>query len=147
MTGEGSAMEKVELASPEWMGLMHSLLAEHARAAPGDTDFSVCETFTGVPKHLDRQGGGAISWWCRVKGSRVEFGEGRIDDADVESQADFEFILPVARWIYADEVMAEVAAYKQRGVEAGKYATRVTDPTKVPAFMREVHNALAARTA
>lgn len=139
-------MTKVELASPEWMSLMRAQLMAAASNATPDTRFSVTETFTDVPPHLDRHGNGQIAWHCVIEGQQVRFGETALAEADIKSRADYVFILPVARRIYTPEVMEEVAAYKASGVKQGKYLSAVRDGVQVPAFLREVHNEMARRT-
>ena len=138
-------VSKVELASPAWMALLAGLLQQYARQVP-DLELSLCETFTGVPAHLDRGGDGTVAWHCILKGGEAHFSEGALAEADVLSQADYAFILPVARWIYTPEVMAEVEAYKARGAAEGKYRAAGRDPGKVPALFKEMHNDLARLT-
>ena len=139
-------MEKVELASPEWMSLLAGLLQDYARRLPPGLELRLCEVFTNVPPHLDRGGDGRLAWRCAIAGGRAEFSEGIDPDADLLSEADYSFILRVARWIYTPEVMAEVEAYKARGVAEGKYRTGGRDPAKTPALLKEMHNELARRT-
>lgn len=139
-------MSKVELASPAWMELLRDLLQAYAARTPADLELSLCEKFTGVPAHLDRNGDGTLAWHCVIKNGRAAFGEGVLADADLFSQADYEFIRKVATWIYTPDVMAEVDAYKASGVANGQYRPGGRDPAKVPVLFREMHNELARRT-
>ena len=44
------------------------------RNAPPDLRFSFCEVFTGVPKHLDRNGTGVLAWSCTIEGLACAYG-------------------------------------------------------------------------
>ena len=67
-------VQKIELGSPEWMAALKAHI-ERFMATPNGkaADFSICEVFTGVPKHLDRNGDGVIAWYCRMKDGKLEF--------------------------------------------------------------------------
>lgn len=139
-------MSKFEFASPEWIAALKELLAEYTAKEPG-LELSICEVFTGVPKHLDKHGNGTIAWHCHLKdGKVVAFEETAIAEADVRSETDYAFILPIARRVYAPEVMPEVQAYMAKGAETGKMKSTGKDPAKVPASFTGMHNDLALRT-
>jgi N-acetyl-beta-hexosaminidase len=139
-------VSKFEFASPEWIAALRVLLDKYTAAEP-DLELSICEVFTNVPKHLDKHGDGTIAWHCRLKGGKVAvFEETAIQEADVRSESDYDFILDVARKVYSPEAMPEVQAYMAKGAETGKTKSTSQNPTKVPASFTSMHNDLAVRT-
>jgi hypothetical protein len=140
-------MEKFEFASPAWIAALKELLVKYSAAAGPDTNLSICEVFTNVPKHLDRHGNGVLAWHCIVAGGKlVKFEEAAIAEADVRSEIDYTFVLPIARKVYTPEAMPEVEAYMAKGVVEGKSKPTGRDRTKVPASFVGMHNDLAVRT-
>jgi hypothetical protein len=140
------AVEKFEFASPAWIAALRELLDVYtAKAGPG-LELSICEVFTKVPKHLDKHGTGVIAWHCLIRDGRVHFEETPIPEADVRTEVDYEFILPVARRIYTPEIMAEVEAYTAKGIAEGKMKSTSRDRSKVPSVFIGMHNELAERT-
>jgi hypothetical protein len=139
-------MDKIEFASPEWIAALRALLDKYTAKEP-DLELSICEVFTGVPKHLDKHGDGTIAWHCHLKDGKVAaFEETAIPEADVRSESDYAFILDIARRVYSPEVMPEVQAYMANGAETGKTKSTGKNPTKVPASFTGMHNDLAVRT-
>jgi hypothetical protein len=139
-------VSKFEFASPEWLDALQERLAFYTEQAGPDLELSLCEVFTGVPAHLDKHGNGTIAWHCLIKNGQVHFEEVAIDEADVRSETDYEFILPVARRVYSPEVMPEVDAYIATGVADGRMKSTGKDRSKVPASFIQMHNDLAVRT-
>jgi hypothetical protein len=140
-------MDKFEFASPEWIGTLKILLAKYSGAAGPSTNLSICEIFTNVPKHLDKHGNGTIAWHCIVKnGKLVKFDETAIPEADVRTEVDYNFVLPIARKVYTPEVMPEVDAYMAKGVAEGKSKPTGKDRTRVPPNFIAMHNDLAVLT-
>ena len=139
-------MEKFEFASPAWIAALKELLKVYTEKAGPGLELSICEIFTGVPKHLDRHGKGFIAWHCVIKNGNVHFEETAIPEADVHTEADYEFIVPIARKIYTPEVMPEVNAYNAKGAAEGKLITKSRNRSKVPAAFIGMHNDLAVRT-
>jgi hypothetical protein len=108
---------------------------------------SICEIFTKVPKHLDRHGDGIIAWHCIVEnGKLVKFEETAIAEADVRTEVDYDFVVPIAKKVYTPEAMAEVEAYMAKGAAEGKSKATGKDRSKVPASFIGMHNDLAVRT-
>ena len=138
-------MSKFEFASPEWIAALKELLVEYTAKEPG-LELSICEVFTGVPKHLDKHGNGTIAWHCQIKDGKVHFEEAAIAEADVRSQSDYDFIVPIARRVYSPEVMAEVEAYMATGAADGRTKSTSKNRDKVPASFTGMHNDLAVRT-
>jgi len=137
---------KIELASPEWMDALRGMIERYTQKIGPDVKLSICEVFTGVPKHLDRDGTGVIAWYCRIEGGRVEFARGEIDDADLKTVADYQFILPFARLKVDPSTRAQYEAGQAEGVRAGKLR-RSGDVSKVPPAFYGMHNELADVTA
>jgi hypothetical protein len=137
--------DKVELASPEWLAALEDLIDAYTAKAGGGVELSICEVFTRVPKHLDKHGDGKLSWYCRIKEGRLEFEEGEIDDADIKTVADYEFILPFARMKIDPGNMQAYQSKLDEGAAAGKI-TRRGDRSKVPPAFYGMHNDLAEIT-
>jgi len=139
-------MEKFEFASPQWIAALKDLLNVYtAKAGPG-LELSICEIFTGVPKHLDKHGNGVIAWHCTIKDGKVHFEETAIPEADVRTEVDYEFVLPLARKVYAPDDMKEIEAYSAKGAAEGKMISTSKDRSKVPPIFVGMHNDLAVRT-
>lgn len=136
---------KVEFASPEWLETLRGMIERYIALAPAGLELSICEVFTGVPKHLDKNGDGVIAWHCRIRGGRLDFRDGAIDDADIKTIADYDFILPFARMKIEPGNMAEYQAQQAEGVKAGK-VVHSGDRTKVPPAFYGMHNELADLT-
>ena len=136
---------KVEFASPEWLAALEDLIDSYAGRAGGNIEISICEVFTGVPAHLDKDGNGTLSWYCRIKDGRLEFDEGEIDDADIKTVADYQFILPFARIKIDPDNMQAYESKLAEGAAAGKI-TRRGDRSKVPPAFYGMHNDLAEIT-
>lgn len=140
-------MEKFEFASPAWIAALKDLLVKYSAAAGPCTNLSICEVFTNVPKHLDRHGNGTLAWHCIVKnGKLVKFEETAIPEADVRTEVDYNFVLPIARKVYSPEAMPEVEAYMAKGVAEGKSKPTGKDRSKVPPSFVGMHNDLAVLT-
>jgi hypothetical protein len=138
--------KKIELASPEWLSTLKSLIERYMKAAGPDVNLSICEVFTNVPEHLDKNGNGAIAWHCRIDGGRLHFADGEIDDADIKTIADYDFIVPFARMKLDPGNMAEYQAMQEAGAKAGKVIHQ-GDRSKVPPAFYGMHNELADITA
>src|ERR1700677_2939528 len=131
---------KYEFASAGWMDALHREMAAMLKDAPPDLRFSFCEIFTGVPKHLDRNGTGVLSWSCRIKGSRTHFVEAELENVDVKTTGDYEFLVPLARRHLDASSRAEIDAYLEEGTRSGKFS-RSGDASKFPTMLSGLHNA------
>jgi hypothetical protein len=138
--------KKIEFASPEWLAALKAMILRYMGKAGSDVKLSICEVFTGVPKHLDKNGNGIISWYCRIAEGRLIFEEGEIFDADIKSVADYNFILPFARMKVDPATMADYEKMQAEGVRTGKLK-REGDRSKVPPAFYGMHNELAEITA
>lgn len=138
--------DKVEFASPEWFAALRQMFSAYAETAPAGMDFSVCEVFTGVPKHLDKDGTGTIAWHCRITPGKFDFAYGESDAVDMKTVTDYQFILPFARMKLGADTQAEYQRQMQSGLESGKIV-RAGDGSKAPQELYAIHNDLADITA
>lgn len=137
--------EKIEFASPQWLAALEKLLRTYTAKAGDDVELTLCEVFTGVPEHLDKHGNGVIAWYCRIEGGEVEFSEGEIEQADIKTVTDYQFILPFARLKIDPGNMTEYEARLAEGARQGKIDRR-GDRAKVPPAFYGMHNDLAEIT-
>jgi hypothetical protein len=143
---EDQVSSKFEFASPEWIAALKERLDHYTANEGSGFELSICEVFTGVPANLDKHGDGTIAWHCKIKDGKVHFEETAIPEADVRSESDYQFILPIARRVYSPEVMPEVDAYMAAGAAEGRTKNTSQDRSKVPASFIGMHNDLAVRT-
>jgi hypothetical protein len=139
-------MEKLEFASQEWIAALKDLLNVYTQKAGPGLELSICEIFTGVPRHLDKHGNGVIAWHCKIKDGKVHFEETAIPEADIRTEVDYQFVLPLARKVYSPDDMKEVEAYQAKGAAEGKMISTSRDRSKVPPAFIGMHNDLAVRT-
>ena len=139
-------MDTLEFASPEWIAALKDLLVVYTKKAGPGVELSICEVFTGVPKHLDKHGNGVIAWHCKIKDGKVHFEETAIPEADIRTEVDYQFVLPLARKVYSPDDMKEVEAYQAKGAAEGKMISTSKDRSKVPPAFIGMHNDLAVRT-
>lgn len=139
-------MEKLEFASPEWIAALKDLLNVYTQKAGPGLELTICEIFTGVPKHLDKHGNGVIAWHCKIKDGKIHFEETAIPEADVRTEVDYQFVLPLARKVYSPDDMKEVEAYQAKGAAEGKMISTSKNRSKVPPVFIGMHNDLAVRT-
>ncbi|HEY1706895.1 MAG TPA: hypothetical protein VGG10_01425 [Rhizomicrobium sp.] len=140
-------MDKFEFASPAWIAALKELLVVYSAKAGPSTSLSICEIFNKVPKHLDKHGTGTIAWHCIVEnGKLVKFEETAIDEADVRTEHDYDFVVPIAKKVYSPEGMAEVEEYMAKGIAEGRSKSTSRDRSKVPPSFIAMHNDLAVRT-
>lgn len=137
--------KKVEFASPEWLETLRGMIERYMALAPADLDLSICEVFTGVPKHLDKNGDGVIAWHCHIKNGRLEFRDGEVESADLKTIADYNFILPFARTKIEPGNMEEYQAQQAEGAKRG-LVQHWGDRTRVPPAFYGMHNELADLT-
>lgn len=141
--------EKFELASQAWLDELFRLMREVTARHP-DIRFSVCEVFTGVPARLEPDSDGQIAWHGFLEHgyAKLQRGEVPAEDVDVKTIGDWEALLPAAR---AKVEMTPEGIARYRALSAGAAAEgrieRHGDPSKAPAELMEIHNALAERTA
>lgn len=136
---------KVAFASPAWVaiarGVLEDLVSEQGKE--GQT-FSICESFADAPAEFADPEGFA-AWHFYLDGKSVRVGEGRVDDTDVQIQATYELVLPVARLVYTPELLA---GWAKNPPERPKdpNGSQTGDMTKAPPYLLELHNRLAKVT-
>ena len=136
---------KVPFASPAWVeiarGVLEELVSEHGQE---DQSFSICEAFAEAPADIADEDGFA-AWNFYIDGKSVRVGSGRVVDTDVQIQATWELVLPVARLVYTPELLAEWAKNPpERPTDPN--ASQLGDMTMVPPYLMELHNRLAVVT-
>jgi hypothetical protein len=140
-------MDKFEFASDAWIAALKLLLVKYSAEAGPSTNLTICEVFTNVPKHLDKHGNGVIAWHCVIKDGKVAtFEETAIPEADVRTEVDYAFILPIAQKVYTPDVMPEVDKYLAKGAAEGKSKSASRAREKVPPNFISMHNDMAVRT-
>ena len=138
---ESGATAKVTFASLAWVDLaravLEELVAEHGE--PG-VSFSACEIFTDAPPGMAGADDTTVAWHFRIDGKTVTVGAGAIDGAVMNIRADYTGTLPVARLVYAPEVLPERERNPPRlqGEASGR--------SQAPPYLVELHNRLAERT-
>ena len=141
-------VERIELLSDRWVetaGERLRALVEENASKLGDVSFSICETFSDAPPHLGWPENVGV-WHARIKGETVEYGKGRIDDADLYITGDYTAGLPVSQAVGA------VAMERAQQLAAHLFPDRLTRMEGVPptGMMERVflslHDYLAQRT-
>ena len=139
------ATAKVEFGSPGWMTALHAALQDCASRADPAARLSLCEVFTAVPAHLDRHGTGVLAWQCRVRDAVAHFEETEADDTDTKVVADYEFLVPLARWRIDASTREALEAYLAKGVSEGRFM-RQGDGSHFPPEFSDLHNSLVELT-
>jgi hypothetical protein len=137
--------EKWEFASPGWLRALKSEIEQLLAAGNSRANWSLCEVFTGVPPHLDRDKTGIIAWHCRIKDGKAHFSETEVDDVDVKTIGDYQYLLPLAHLHIDPAALKEVAAIWEDGARRG-LLRRVGDGSGRPAELAGLHNAVIAFT-
>ena len=138
--------EKYEMGSPQYLAHAKKLIEEciaGASAAELDgVEFSLCEVYTGVPKHIAESGRAA--WYFRLRGGELKFGTEEVDDVDFKAIVDYGTIVPLGRLHFGNDPTAEQKAQEgvMRAVAGGKMQ-RIGDQKKKPAFLDGLHDAMA----
>ena len=135
---------KVEFCSKAWIAAARAFLLGEARDADlTGVDVTFNEVFTDPPAHLDPDGVGRIGWYLSVADGQVEVGEGILPHADLCLTADYETVLPAARWLSSDPPLPEATQ-----VALGRAIQREGDVEAMAAvpWMAGLHDAMAVRT-
>ncbi|HEY2358002.1 MAG TPA: hypothetical protein VGH86_11165 [Phenylobacterium sp.] len=140
--------EKIELGSPEWLAALKAHIERFVATPAGQAaTFSICEVFTDVPKHLDKNGDGVLAWYCRIADGKLVFAEGEVSDVDMKTLTDYDFIVPFARMKLGPENAAEFTEQMNAGVAAGKLKRAGQSDKAPPPEFHAMHNDLAEITA
>ncbi len=81
------------------------------------------------------------AWHFRIVDKTVTVGEGEIIDADMNVRVDYGSVLPMARLVYAPEMLPRMERKSPR-VEGES----IGDRSNMPPYLVELHNRLAVVT-
>lgn len=140
---------KYEFAGPEWRAFMHGLISERLSKMEQAKmiDWSFCEVFTNAPDHLRSDGQNAV-WHCIVRNGTASFGSTELADATMKITADYEAILPLARFdtLGDPERALELQTQSKTLMESGRM-TISGDPSKLDPRLGSLHDPIAKVTA
>jgi hypothetical protein len=141
---------KLEFASPAWMAFMYGLIVERVdvlRGAHPDISWSICEVFTDPPASLSKDGA-PLAWHCVVEKGRVVFEASESDDVEYKVTADYQAVLPLARFDAAGDA-ARAAALSRMSQEliARNLLRVVGDRTRRHPAIGNFHDQIARVTA
>ena len=135
----------VRFAGPAWIALAREILSELAAVhATPETRFSVCEVFTNAPPDVESSRPGVAAWHFYVEGKDVRVVEGEVDDVEIKITADYASALRGARTSYPSDPTERARIRAAMGLGQGQV---VGDMSRLPPWLLELHNGLAARTA
>ena len=131
---------KVALASPAWLDLARGTLSELVqREGTAGVTTSMCEVFVAAPDgSVGMCEPGRAAWHFRIDGTTCHVDTGETDDVDLKVVFDYQSAVPFARAVItpdADEVTGPTVLDLQG------------DPTRMPRYLTDLHNALAEHTA
>ena len=134
---------KFEFVSNEWVDqatiILEDLVSQFGKEG---VSFSVCETFTDAPKHIDHSG--VASWHFYINGCSIKVGKGKVEDTDVKINFDYQKASVIAKVVYTEEIIAkqkkDLVLVKRNLEKKGKI---VKEP---PEYLSELHNRLALLT-
>ena len=134
---------KFEFVSNEWVDQAKIILEDLvSQLGVEGVSFSVCETFTEAPKHIDHSG--VASWHFYINGCSIKVGKGKVEDTDVKINFDYQKALVIAKVVYTEEIIAkqkkDLVLVKRNLEKKGKI---VKEP---PEYLSELHNRLALLT-
>src|SRR3954466_254796 len=142
-----------ETATTEWLDILRSTIQElvEQAQATGDLDgvtYSMCETYTDVPRHISPQD--RVAWHLRIADGKFTFEpiEAEADDVDTKVVGEWEVIDRMARILLPDDGShpPEVQAMLGEAVESGRLLITNTSSATPPPLLSGVHNAVARRT-
>ena len=134
---------KFEFVSNEWVDqatiILEDLVSQFGKEG---VSFSVCETFTDAPKHIDHSG--VASWHFYINGYSIKVDKGKVEDTDVKINFDYQKASVIAKVVYTEEIIAkqkkDLVLVKRNLEKKGKI---VKEP---PEYLSELHNRLALLT-
>ena len=136
---------KYVFASPEWVEFAGRVLEELvAEVGEEGQAISVCEVIVEVPREINDDG--CAGWSFYVDGKNVRFHPQRMDDTELLLQGTWELELPGARTVYTPEYLAEQEKNPTPRPEDPNMVIE-GDLTRLPPWIMEFHNRLAAVTA
>jgi hypothetical protein len=143
-----------EFCSEAWVAEARRYVREAAAAASADLagiSLTFNEVFTDAPAHLEPDDQGRIGWYLRITDGEIEVARGILKGVDVRITADYDWVLPLARTVFADDPEAAEAAQASfaEGTASGKVRVegdREAGPSQFP-WLAGLHDALARVTA
>ena len=134
---------KFNFVSDEWVDQAEIILNDLvSQFGVEGVSFSVCETFTDAPKHIDHSG--VASWHFYINGCSIKVGKGKVEDTDVKINFDYQKASVIAKVVYTEEIIAkqkkDLVLVKRNLEKKGKI---VKEP---PEYLSELHNRLALLT-
>ena len=150
MTENGVMSERFEFGSSQWFDLAHRTLESLRPKVLKELDgreFSVCEVYENVPRHLAPDQDGRIAWHFRFRQGALEFGKHEVDDVDFKLVIDYATVVPLAKVHYENDPGASklIQQLSRNAIAAGKMTVKGTT-THAPASLARLHDALAERT-
>lgn len=131
-------MKKLKFASREWLKRAEMHLKELVAAGGVEGEiFSLCEIYTSAPQDCVGFEGNASAWHFQADGKTVTVGEGRLAEALVTVEVDYDAILPVARTLNQD---LESSGHSMPDMRVEK---KVED---TPEYLSTLHDLLAVVT-
>jgi hypothetical protein len=135
---------KFEFVSNEWIDqakiILNDLVSQFGEEG---VSFSVCETFSDVPKAIHTSG--IASWHFYIDGKSVRVGKGKVADVDVKINFDYAKASIIAKVFYTEEIIAKQKEETEKAKEASAIAGKgFKEP---PDYLPELHNRLALLTA
>ena len=143
-----------EFCSEAWVAEARRYVLEAAAASSADLSSSSLafnEVFTNAPSHLKPDDQGRIGWYLKITDGGIEVARGILEEVDVRITADYAWVLPLARTVFADDPEAAAAAQRSfaEGASSGRVSVegdRQAGPSQLP-WLAGLHDALARVTA
>ncbi len=141
---------KYRFASNEWFAALHAIFCERARLVaetePGFS-YSICEVLTNVPGDLATLPGRRTAWHAIIRGADVMFERTERDDVELKNVADYESVLPLARFDTGNsrERAATLQQMSQALLADGRLQIVGTPRRNLGPF-RSIHDAIARLT-
>ena len=134
---------KFNFVSDEWVDQAEIVLNDLvSQFGVEGVSFSVCETFTDAPKHIDHSG--VASWHFYINGYSIKVGKGKVEDTDVKINFDYQKASVIAKVVYTEEIIAQ---QKEDFLIAKKNLEKKRKILKEPPdYLSELHNRLALLT-
>ena len=133
--------EKVDLGSQAWLEHARAILEELVqRHGVEGVNFSLVEELYDAPPGLIGPRSDVVSWNLVVEGRRARVAEGELPAPDVRIRGAYRTMLEGARTVICEDQLPKGPVHTaQQQVEGS--------PSKMPRYLAELHNRLAAITA
>ena len=140
-----------EFCSEAWVSEARRYVLEASAAADlSGISLSFNEVFTNAPAHLDPDEQGRVGWYLKIRDSEIEVDRGILPEVDMRITADYAWVLPLARTVFADDPDAAAAAQQSFADATARGLARVEGeaqarPGNLP-WLAGLHDALARVT-